>query len=118
MDDQVLAAVEGMDAVVNLTVLRPHPYWLSRNEIGVQCGQSLCDMWNQASDSHGAVSLGFGIVIATGGTIFVLVTIFPFIRDDLYALTKYRGNDITRIFAESTWITDVFILSLHARDFA
>ena len=100
--EQVLAACEGMDAAINVSVLRSHPVLAFHvNTIGaynvakacVECGVKRlihtgpfhtymghnADYWNdfQVDDN---------------------IPLHP--GDDLYALTKYLGGHITRVFAE------------------
>lgn len=100
--DQVLAACRGMDAAINATVLRDHPEKaFAVNAIGA---------FNVA---RAAAQCGLKRLIHTGPFHIVLrhsadswhdhdvpdeIPLHP--GDDLYALTKYLGGQITRVFAE------------------
>ena len=100
--DQVLEACTGMDAAINLTVLRSHPEKaFTVNTVGA---------FNVA---RAAAECGIKRLIHTKPFHTILrhhadywhdhelvddVPLHP--GDDLYALTKYLGGQITRVFAE------------------
>jgi nucleoside-diphosphate-sugar epimerase len=100
--DQVLEASRGMDALVNVTVVRPHP--------APAFHVNLIGAYNVA---RAAVELGIRRIIHTGPYHIYLdhnadywwdfdvpdeVPLHP--GGDLYALTKFLGGEVTRVFAE------------------
>jgi nucleoside-diphosphate-sugar epimerase len=100
--EQVRDACDGMDAAINLTVVRPHPELaFTVNTIGA---------YNVAK---AAAECGLKRLIHTGPFHTLLhhradywydhelvddIPLHP--GDDLYALSKYLGNQVTRVFAE------------------
>lgn len=99
---QVLAACEGMDAVINVSVVRPHPVLAFQvNMVGAYNVAKAC------------VACGIKRLIHTGPFHISLdhnadywhdfqldadIPLHP--GDDLYALTKFLGGHVTRVFAE------------------
>lgn len=100
--EQVLAAVQGVDAVINLTVLRMHPVMAFQvNMIGAYnvakaCAECSCKRLIHTGPFHSG--LGYDCDWWNDFRVGDDVALHPV--DDLYALTKYLGNDITRVFAE------------------
>ena len=100
--EQVLAACEGMDAAINVSVIRPHPVLAFQvNMVGAYNVAKAC------------VACGIKRLIHTGPFHTSLdhnadywhdfqldadIPLHP--GDDLYALTKYLGGHVTRVFAE------------------
>jgi len=115
--DQVLAAVEGMDAVINLTVLRPHPVLAFHvNEIGAYNVAKACVACGTKRLIHtGPFHSGLGYDSDWWNDFRVVDDIPIHPADDLYALTKYLGNDITRIFAEEHSLEVLTFLYCHFR---
>ena len=115
--DQVLAAVEGMDAVVNLTVLRPHPVLAFHvNEIGAYNVAKACVACGTKRLIHtGPFHSGLGYDSDWWNDFRVGDDIPIHPADDLYALTKYLSNDITRIFAEEHNLEVLTFLYCHFR---
>lgn len=100
--DQVLDVCRGMDAVVNLTVIRPH---LARafavNMVGaynVAKGAAACGVKRLIHTGPFHTTLGHGDDYWHDYQVRDDVPLHP--GDDLYALTKYLGGHITRVFAE------------------
>ncbi len=99
---QVLAAARGMDALVNCTVVRPHPVEAFRvNLLGAY------------HVVRAAVELGITRIVHTGPQLVISHQPADYlhewdVHDDvperpgsgLYALTKYLGGEVTRVFAE------------------
>ena len=100
--EQVRAACEGMDAVINVSVVRPHPVLAFQvNTVGaynvaracVECG---IKRLIHTGPFH--TSLNFNADYWHDFQIDDNIQLHP--GDDLYALTKYLGGHITRVFAE------------------
>lgn len=100
--EQVLAATRGMDAVINVTVNRPHPV--------LAFHVSLLGAYNVMK---AAVECGVKRVIHTGPLHTILHHDADYWYDfgvtadaplhpgtNLYALTKYLGGEVVRVFAE------------------
>ena len=96
--DQVLAAADGMDAIVNLTVIRPDPVMSFR-----------VNMTGAYHVMRAAVAHGIRRVVHTGPeTIIngywldhdVTVEAPPRPGTNYYLLTKYLGQEVVRAFAE------------------
>ena len=100
--DQVLEACQGMDAAINLTVVRPHPVLAFR-----------VNMSGAYNIARAAVECGLKRLIHTGPFHHALshnadysndfevaedIPLHP--GDDLYALSKYLGGHIIQVFAE------------------
>ncbi|MFH1571044.1 MAG: NAD(P)-dependent oxidoreductase, partial [Gemmatimonadota bacterium] len=100
--DQVVEACRGMDAAINLTVVRPHPE-----------RAFMVNMVGAYNVARAAVEFGLKRLIHTGPFHTALnhnadywhdhqlvddIPLRP--GDDLYALSKYLGWHITRVFAE------------------
>ena len=114
---QVLAAAQGMDALINVTVVRPHPVQAFRvNLIGA---------YNVAK---AAVACGIRRVIHTGPLHTHLGHEADYWHDfdvpdevplhpgkDLYALTKYLGGQVTRVFAERAGLEVITFLYCNFR---
>ena len=112
---QVLAACEGMDAAINVSVVRPHPVLAFQvNMVGAYNVAKAC------------VACGIKRLIHTGPFHTSLdhnadywhdfqldadIPLHP--GDDLYALTKYLGGHVTRVFAEREGL-EVLALCLYA----
>jgi nucleoside-diphosphate-sugar epimerase len=100
--DQVMAAAQGMDAIVNCTVVRPHPVEAWRvNTLGAY------------NIMRAAVANGIRRVVQTGPQLVALgppagyasdysipSDAPPRPADHLYGHTKYLGQEICRAFAE------------------
>jgi nucleoside-diphosphate-sugar epimerase len=100
--EQVLAAAEGMDALVNVTVVRPH--------LAAAFGVNMVGAYNVAK---AAVAHGIRRLIHTGPYHTHLNHNADYWWDfdntpdaplhpggDLYAVSKFLGGEITRVFAE------------------
>jgi nucleoside-diphosphate-sugar epimerase len=100
--DQVLEASRGMDALVNCTVLRPHPK--------LAFHVNLIGAYNVA---RAAVEVGIKRIVHTGPQLVILGHNADYwwdfdVTDDvperpgseLYSLTKFLGGEVTRAFAE------------------
>jgi nucleoside-diphosphate-sugar epimerase len=100
--EQVLEAARGMDALINCTVLRPHPV--------LAFHVNLLGAYNVAK---AAVELGIKRIIHTGPYHVYLNHNADYWWDfdvpedaplrpggDLYAHTKFLGGEVTRVFAE------------------
>lgn len=99
---QVLEAARGMDALVNCTVVRPHPVLAFEvNLIGA------------FHVAKAAVELGIQRIIHTGPQLVIGSHNADYFHDfavhddvperpgsNLYGLTKYLGGELTRVFAE------------------
>ena len=113
--DQVLEAARGMDALVNCTVVRPH--------LVPAFHVNLIGAYNVAK---AAVELGIRRIIHTGPYHIYLdhnadywwehdvpedAPLRP--GGDLYALTKFLGGEVTRVFAERHGLEVVTFLYCH-----
>ena len=100
--EQVLDACRGMDAIINVTVLRPH--------LAPAFAVNLLGAYNVAK---AAVELGIKRIIHTGPLHMLLHHNADYWWDfdvtadaplhpggDLYALSKFLGGEVTRVFAE------------------
>lgn len=100
--NQVLEAARGMDALINCTVVRPHPVLAFQVNLAGACNVA-----------RAAVELGIRRIIHTGPYHAYLNHNADYWWDfdvpddaplrpggDLYALTKYLGGEVTRVFAE------------------
>ena len=115
--DQVLAACEGMDAAINVSVLRSHPVLAFQvNVVGAYNVAKAC------------VACGVKRLIHTGPFHTSLdhnadywndfqlrddIPLHP--GDDLYALTKYLGGHITQVFAEREGLEVLTFIYTHFR---
>ena len=101
--NDVLDAVKGVDAVINLTVLRPHPVLAFHvNMIGAYNVAKACCVCSTKRLIHTGPfhsNLGYDSDWWNDFRVSDDIPIHP--ADDLYAMTKYLSNDITRIFAEA-----------------
>lgn len=100
--EQVISAAEDMDAIINCSVIRPHPVNAFRvNTLGAY------------TVARAAVANGIHRIVHTGPVQFLLEhpsgyaadfdlspEIPPRPGDNLYFLTKYLGQEVCRIFAE------------------
>lgn len=99
---QVLAAAEGMDVIVNCTVVRPHPVEAFR--------VNLLGAYNVM---RAALALGIARVVHTGPIQILTPHPAGFLADDgvtaeypprpgdnLYFISKFLGQEVCRIFAE------------------
>ena len=107
---QVLAAAEGMDAIVNLSVVRPDPVLSFR-----------VNMMGAYNVMRAAVAHGIKRVVHTGPEVIighyrhdfdVTVEAPPRPGTAYYLLTKYLGQEVVRSFAE-THDLDVIALYFH-----
>ena len=100
--DQVLAACQGMDAAIDLSVLRPHPVLAFHvNMIGAYNVAKACAACGVKRLIHTGpfhTSLNFNADYWHDFQLYDGIQLHP--GDDLYALTKYLGGHITRVFAE------------------
>ena len=100
--DQVLAACEGMDAAINVSVLRPHPVLAFKvNMVGAYNVAKACVACGIKRLIHTGpfhTSLNFDADYWNDFQLYDDIPLHP--GDDLYALTKYLGGHITRVFAE------------------
>jgi nucleoside-diphosphate-sugar epimerase len=96
--EQVLAAAEGMDAIVNLSVIRPDPVMSFR-----------VNMLGAYNVMRAAVARGIRRVVHTGPEVIingywndfdVTVEAPPRPGTNYYLLTKYLGQEVVRSFAE------------------
>ncbi len=101
--DQVFSAINEVDAVINLTVLRPHPVLAFHvNMIGAYNVAKACAACRIKRLIHTGPfhsNLGYDSDWWNDFRVSDDIPIHP--ADDLYAMTKYLSNDITRIFAET-----------------
>ena len=99
--DQVLEACRGMDAVINLTVVRPHPVLaFTVNAVGaynVAKAAAACGVKRLIHTGPFHTSLGHNADYWNDFEVVDDVPLHP--GDDLYALSKYIGGEITRVFA-------------------
>jgi nucleoside-diphosphate-sugar epimerase len=99
--EQVLEAARGMDALVNCTVVRPH--------LAAAFGVNLIGAYNVA---RAAVELGINRIVQTGPQLVISWPGVDYsddfgVTDDapprpgsnLYAVTKYLGGEVMRVFA-------------------
>ena len=114
---QVLAACEGMDAAINVSVVRPHPVLAFQvNMVGAYNVAKAC------------VACGIKRLIHTGPFHTSLnhnadywhdfqveadIPLHP--GDDLYAVSKYLGGHITRVFAEREGLEVLAFVYTHFR---
>lgn len=100
--DQVLSACEGMDAAINVSVLREHPVLAFHvNMVGAYNVAKACVACGVKRLIHTGpfhTSLNFNADYWHDFQIRDDIQLHP--GDDLYALTKYLGGHITRVFAE------------------
>lgn len=96
--EQVLAAAEGMDAIVNLSVIRPDPVMSFR-----------VNMMGAYHVMQAAVAHGIKRVVHTGPEVIInnyyldfdiTVEAPPRPGTNYYLLTKYLGQEVVRSFAE------------------
>ncbi|MGH2370010.1 MAG: NAD-dependent epimerase/dehydratase family protein, partial [Chloroflexota bacterium] len=108
--DQVLAAAEGMDAIVNLSVIRPDPVMSFR-----------VNMMGAYHVMQAAVAQGIKRVVHTGPEVIIghywhdfdiTVEAPPRPGTGYYLLTKYLGQTVVRSFAE-THDLEVIALYFH-----
>ena len=115
--DQVLEAARGMDALINVTVVRP--------ELVAAFGVNMVGAYNVMK---AAAACGIRRVIHTGPRHIRLVHEGDYWYDfdvpddaplhpgtDLYALTKYLGGQVVRVFAEQHGLEVVCFLYCHFR---
>ncbi len=113
--EQVLEAARGMDALINCTVVRPH--------LAPAFHVNLIGAYNVAK---AAVELGIKRIIHTGPYHMRLdhnadywwdfavpdeVPLHP--GGDLYAVSKYLGGEVTRVFAEAHGLEVITFLYCH-----
>jgi nucleoside-diphosphate-sugar epimerase len=100
--DQVLEACRGMDAAINLTVLREHPEKaFTVNTIGafnIARAASECGVQRLIHTGPFHTALHHGADSWHDHGVPDDIPLHP--GDDLYALTKYLGGEVTRVFAE------------------
>ena len=100
--DQVLEACRGMDAAVNVTVVRDHPEKaFTVNTVGafhVARAAAECGLRRLIHTGPFHVALHHDADSWHDHDVPDEIPLHP--GDDLYALTKYLGGEITRVFAE------------------
>ncbi|MEE2659386.1 MAG: NAD-dependent epimerase/dehydratase family protein [Candidatus Latescibacterota bacterium] len=100
--DQVRAACEGMDAAINLTVVRPHyEKAFTVNLVGAYNVAKACVETGVCRLIHTGpfhTALGHNADYWHDHGLVDDIPLHP--GDDLYALTKYLGGEVTRVFAE------------------
>ncbi len=100
--DQVLEACRGMDAAINVTVLRDHPEKaFTVNTVGafhVARAAAECGLQRLIHTGPFHVALHHAADSWHDHDVPDEIPLHP--GDDLYALTKYLGGEITRVFAE------------------
>ena len=100
--DQVLEACEGMDAIINVSVVRPHPVRaFTVNMVGaynVAKAAVACGVKRLIHTGPFHVSLGHDADYWNDFGVVDDVPLHP--GDDLYALTKYLGGEISRTFTQ------------------
>lgn len=107
---QVIAAAEGMDAIVNLTVVRPDPVMAFR-----------VNLMGAFNAMEAAVAHGIRRVVHTGPEVIIdhywhdfdlSAEAPPRPGTNLYLLTKHLGHEVVRSFAEAHEL-DVVALYFH-----
>lgn len=100
--DQVRQACEGMDAAINLTVVRPHPEMaFTVNMIGaynVAKAAAECGLKRLIHTGPFHAGMNHNADYWHDHEVVDDVPLHP--GDDLYAMSKYLGNQVTRVFAE------------------
>ena len=110
--DQVLKACRGMDAAINVTVLRDHPVKaFTVNTVGafhVARAAAECGLERLIHTGPFHVALHHAADSWHDHDVPDEIPLHP--GDDLYALTKYLGGEITRIFAEGRGVETLTFL--------
>jgi len=100
--EQVLEACQGMDAIINVSVVRPHPVLaFSVNMVGaynVAKAAAQCGVKRLIHTGPFHTTLGHNADYWNDAGVVDDVPLHP--GGDLYALTKYLGGEITRTFAQ------------------
>ena len=114
---QVLAACEGMDAAINVSVVRPHPVLAFQvNMVGAYNVAKACVACGIKRLIHTGpfhTSLGHNADYWNDFQVEADIPLHP--GHDLYAVSKYLGGHITRVFAEREGLEVLAFIYTHFR---